>query len=87
MNTKIKVVRTLEGIVVSNKGNKTIVVRVKRTVRHAVDQKVVRRSMKVHAHDENNICNIGDQVLISESRPISKMKSWMLQKVVQTAVE
>jgi small subunit ribosomal protein S17 len=87
MNTETKTVRTLKGIVVSNKGNKTIVVRVDRIEPHRVYGKVVRRSTKLHAHDENNVCNIGDLVSISESRPISKMKAWMLQEVLQTAVE
>ena len=87
MSNNMKVTRTLEGIVVSNKGDKTIVVRVDRTVRHAVYQKVVRRSMKVHAHDEGNVCKMGDLVRIAESRPLSKMKNWMLQQVVKSAVE
>jgi small subunit ribosomal protein S17 len=80
-----KVKRTLVGRVVSNKMDKTIVVKVERNVRHPLYGKVVRRTAKMHAHDPDNSCNIGDMVMISESRPLSKTKSWMLEKVLEEA--
>ncbi len=78
--------RTLQGVVVSNKGDKTIVVKVGRTEQHPLYGKIVRRSKKFHAHDEQNQCNEGDTVIIEESRPISKMKSWKLVALVEKSV-
>ncbi len=77
--------RTATGSVVSNKMEKSITVLVERRVRHPVYGKVVRRSTKLHAHDENNDCNIGDTVTIEECRPISKMKTWTLKSVDERA--
>jgi len=77
----------LTGSVVSDKADKTITVRVQRQVKHPVYGKYIRRTSKIHAHDENNECNTGDVVTIVESRPISKIKSWMLQSVDERAVE
>ena len=71
-----------QGVVVSNKMNKTIVVLVERTVTHPVYKKVVRRSQKYHAHDEQNTSKIGDVVRIMETRPLSKTKRWRLLEVV-----
>ena len=68
--------RTLEGIVVSNKQDKTIVVRVERRFTHPVLKKTVRQSKKYYAHDEKNAFSIGDVVRIEEHRPISKLKRW-----------
>ncbi len=68
--------RILQGEVVSNKGDKTIVVKVKRTFRHPFYGKVISRSKKYHAHDEKNKFKKGDMVKISESKPISKLKNW-----------
>ena len=68
--------RTLQGEVVSDKQNKTIVVRVERRFTHPVMKKTVRRSKKYHAHDENNEFKVGDTVWIEERRPISKLKRW-----------
>ena len=68
--------RILQGEVVSNKGDKTIVVKVKRTFRHPFYGKVISRSKKYHAHDEKNKYKIGDDVKIIESRPYSKLKKW-----------
>ena len=76
-----KVIRTVRGQVVSNKMDKSITVLVERKVKHPLYGKVVRRSTKYHAHDENNECNIGDIVTIQQCRPISKTKSWKLLKV------
>ncbi len=80
-----KVVRTLSGRVVSDKMDKTITVLVERKVKHPLIGKVVRRSKKFHAHDENNECKEGDLVVIEESRPLSKTKTWTVSKVVEKA--
>ena len=80
-NAEIKVVQTLTGRVVSNKMDKTVTVLVERKVKHPVIGKVIRRSKKYHAHDENNACAEGDVVVIESCRPLSKTKTW---RVVQT---
>ncbi len=77
--------RVLEGIVVSNKGDKTIVVEVERKFLHPRYRKTVRSHKKYMAHDEENTCNIGDRVRIIESRPLSRRKRWMLTEVVTRA--
>ena len=74
--------RRLTGFVTSNKMMKTVVVEVTRTYRHPLYQKVVHSSKRVKAHDELN-CNIGDQVRIVESRPISKHKHWVVEEVIK----
>ena len=66
--------RTVTGKVVSNKMDKTITVLVERRVKHPVYGKYITRSSKLHAHDEQNVCNIGDTVVVAESRPISKRR-------------
>jgi small subunit ribosomal protein S17 len=68
--------RILQGVVVSDKGNKTVVVKVERRFPDPVMGKTVRRSKKYHAHDENNVFSVGESVRIRECRPISKTKSW-----------
>lgn len=80
-----KVKRTATGKVVSTKGDKTVAVLIERQVKHALYGKFLRRSTKLLAHDENNECREGDIVTISECRPISKHKSWTLEKVVEQA--
>ena len=70
--------RILQGEVVSDKNDKTVVVRVERRFTHPVMKKTVRMSKKYKAHDENNTCKVGDQVSIQESRPISKDKTWVV---------
>ena len=80
-----KRVRTATGKVVSNKMDKTITVLVERRVKHPVYGKFLTRSSKLHAHDEANECSIGDQVTISESRPLSKTKTWTLQSIDERA--
>ncbi|MEE4605744.1 MAG: 30S ribosomal protein S17 [Desulfobacterales bacterium] len=78
--------RQMVGTVTSNKANKTVTVLVERLVKHRLYLKYVRRRTKFAAHDERNDCRIGDKVLISESRPISKTKRWRVVKVVEKAV-
>lgn len=68
--------RVLQGVVVSDKQDKTVTVKVERRIKHPVYQKVIRRSKKYAAHDENNSCKIGDVVSIRECSPISKRKAW-----------
>ncbi|HBY55375.1 MAG TPA: 30S ribosomal protein S17 [Coxiellaceae bacterium] len=87
MSEKTKVVRTLSGKVISNKMDKTIVVLVVRKIKHPVYGKYIKRSTKIHAHDEGNICNEGDVVTIVESRPISRTKQWKLFEVVEKVVK
>ena len=70
--------RVLQGVVVSDKQDKTVVVKVERRFTHPVMKKTVRRSKNYHAHDENNSAKVGDTVFIEESRPISKLKQWVL---------
>lgn len=70
--------RVLQGVVVSDKTDKTVTVRVERRYTHPLLKKTVRRSKKYHAHDEDNRCKVGDTVFIEESRPMSKTKSWVV---------
>lgn len=79
--------RTVSGRVVSNKMDKSIVVLVERRVKHPVYGKYVSRSTKLHAHDENNECQTGDEVTIKEVRPISKTKSWTLVSIDERAAQ
>ena len=79
--------RTATGKVVSNKMDKTITVLVERRVKHSMYGKYLTRSSKIHAHDENNECGIGDTVTVGETRPISKSKSWTLVKIEESAVQ
>jgi small subunit ribosomal protein S17 len=82
-----KIVRTLTGFVVSDKMDKTITVLIERRVKHPIYGKYVKRSTKLHAHDETNQCHTGDKVTISETRPLAKTKAWALVDIVQRAVE
>ena len=77
--------RTIEGRVVSNKMQKTVTVLIERQVQHPLYGKIVRRSTKVHAHDENDECKEGDVIRIAETRPLSKTKNWRVVKVVTRA--
>ena len=77
--------KTRTGTVVSDKMDKTIVVAVKDSVRHPLYKKIIKRTVKFKAHDENNECGIGDRVTIMETRPISKDKRWRLVKVLDKA--
>jgi small subunit ribosomal protein S17 len=85
MAESTKVVRTLSGRVVSDKMDKTITVLVERKVKHPLIGKVIVKSNKFHAHDEKNECKEGDLVTITESRPLSKTKTWVVSKVVTKA--
>lgn len=77
--------KTRNGIVVSDKMDKTIVVAVKDSVKHPLYKKIIKRTVKFKAHDENNECGIGDRVTIMETRPLSKDKRWRLVKVIEKA--
>ena len=81
--TEEKRVRTLTGRVVSNKMDKTITVLIERFVKHPKYGKYIRRSTKLHAHDEENTCQKGDVVMIELCRPLSKTKAWRLYKIVE----
>lgn len=74
------------GTVVSNKMDKTVVVMVERMVKHKFYHKYVRKRSKFSSHDENNACKIGDKVLITESRPLSRSKKWRVSRIVQKAI-
>ncbi|OQW94675.1 MAG: 30S ribosomal protein S17 [Beggiatoa sp. IS2] len=76
--------RTLTGRVISNKMQKTITVLVERLVKHPKYGKYIRRSTKLHAHDENNSCQEGDVVIIEQCRPLAKTKAWRLREVVKS---
>lgn len=78
--------RTLEGVVVSDKSDKTIIVRVETLVKHPLVGKYVRRHKKFSAHDPNNECGLGDKVRIVEFRPMSRTKRWHLLTIVEKAV-
>jgi small subunit ribosomal protein S17 len=77
--------RTLTGRVVSDKMNKTVTVLVERRVKHPLIGKVITRSAKYHAHDENNEFHVGDVVMIEECRPLAKTKSWRVARLVEKA--
>ena len=76
-------VKVREGVVVSNKMDKTVVVVVQRLVKHPQYKKYVKRRAKYKAHDENNRCGIGDRVVIAETRPLSKDKRWRVRSIVE----
>lgn len=86
MENQDKKIRTVQGKVVSNKMDKSIVVLTERREKHPIYGKFVSKSSKIHAHDEDNKCSIGDVVTIKECRPISKTKSWTLVDVISTTV-
>ena len=77
--------KTRVGIVTSNKMDKTIVVAIEDNVKHATYGKIIKHTLKVHAHDENNECGVGDRVEIMETRPLSKTKRWRLVQVIEKA--
>jgi small subunit ribosomal protein S17 len=77
--------RTIVGKVVSSKMDKTIVVQVERKIKHPLYGKYIRRSSKMYAHDDKNVCKVGDVVKIGNSRPISKTKHWVLVEVMEQA--
>ena len=73
------------GRVVSEKMNKTVVVAIEDNVKHPIYGKIIKRTLKVHAHDENNTCGVGDKVEIMETRPLSKTKRWRVVEVIEKA--
>lgn len=77
--------KTRVGMVVSDKMDKTIVVAIKDNVRHPLYKKIIKRTIKLKAHDENNSCGIGDKVEIMETRPLSKEKRWRLVNIIEKA--
>lgn len=77
--------KTRVGKVVSNKMDKTIVIAVQDNVKHPLYKKIVKRTQKLKVHDEKNVCNIGDRVLVMETRPLSKDKRWRLVEIVEKA--
>jgi small subunit ribosomal protein S17 len=82
-----KKLRTVEGRVVSNKMDKTVTVLVERQVQHALYGKYIRRSTKLHAHDADNACRMGDMVRVAECAPLSKTKNWRVVEIVAHAAE
>ena len=78
--------RQLTGVVISDKADKTITVKVERKVKHPTYSKIMKRSTKVHAHDEQNMAKVGDVVTVQECRPYSKSKTWKLLSEGQTVV-
>ncbi|MBW1838969.1 MAG: 30S ribosomal protein S17 [Deltaproteobacteria bacterium] len=85
MRTK-RIKKTIEGLVVSDKMDKTVVVEGSRLVKHPVYKKLVKRRARYKAHDEKNQCKIGDKVLIVETRPLSKDKRWRVREIVEERV-
>jgi len=77
--------KTLEGIVISNRMTKSVVVQVERQVRHPLYEKILRKSSKFMAHDEENKCRVGDRVVIRETRPVSKRKRWKIISILSSA--
>ena len=73
------------GTVVSNKMNKTVVVAIEDNVKHPKYGKIIKRTLKVHAHDEANTCGVGDRVEIMETRPLSKTKRWRIVEIIEKA--
>ena len=82
-----KTARTAAGRVVSNKMDRSIIVLIERRVKHPVYGKIIKRSTKIHAHDANNECGIGDAVTIKAVRPLSKTKSWTLVSIDERATQ
>ncbi len=77
--------KTRTGLVVSDKMDKTIVVAIEDNVRHPLYKKIVKRTIKLKAHDENNECRVGDRVEVMETRPLSKDKRWRLARIIEKA--
>jgi len=85
MSDEAKINRTLTGRVVSSAMDKTITVLVERRVQHPLYGKFIRRSSKIHAHDADNACGVGDWVTVEQCRPLSKTKAWRLVEIVEKA--
>jgi small subunit ribosomal protein S17 len=87
MSDNTETLHTVEGRVVSNKMQKTVTVLVERQVKHGLYGKYIKRSTKLHAHDEEGACKEGDVVRVAECRPLSKTKNWRVVEVLTRAVE
>ena len=85
MNTERALRKTRVGMVVSDKMDKTIVVAIEDNVKHSLYGKIVKKTVKFKAHDENNECRVGDKVMIMETRPLSKDKNWRLVEIIEKA--
>ena len=77
--------KTNVGIVVSDKMDKTVVVAIKDNVKHPLYKKIIKRTVRIKAHDENNSCGVGDRVLVMETRPMSKDKRWRVAEIIEKA--
>ena len=77
--------KTRVGLVVSSKMDKTVVVAIEDNVKHPIYGKIVKRTLKVHAHDEENACGVGDRVEVMETRPLSKTKRWRVTQIIEKA--
>ena len=77
--------KTRVGLVSSDKMDKTVVVSIEDNVKHPIYGKIIKRTLKVHAHDENNECGVGDKVMVMETRPLSKTKRWRVVKIIEKA--
>ena len=77
--------KTRVGMVVSTKMDKTIVVAIEDNVKHPVYSKIIKRTLKIHAHDEKNECGVGDRVEVMETRPLSKTKRWRVTEIIEKA--
>ena len=78
--------KELSGIISSSKMDKTVVVKVARKFSHPIYKKYINRTKKYYAHDPNNLCGLGDSVIIEESKPVSKLKRWRIKKVQEKAI-
>lgn len=85
MTEQERIPRSVTGTVVSNRMDKTITVKIERKVPHPLYKKYIRRSTRIHAHDEDNQCRIGDVVMLQQCRPLSKSKAWRLVRVIESA--
>jgi small subunit ribosomal protein S17 len=85
MSTEVQTLRTISGVVTSNKADKSITVKVTRQVKHPLYGKVIKRTTKFNAHDETNACSEGDIVSLVSCRPISKSKTWKLHEIIEKA--
>ena len=77
--------KTNVGIVVSDKMDKTVVVAIKDNVKHPLYKKIIKRTVRIKAHDENNACGVGDRVMVMETRPVSKDKRWRVAEIIEKA--
>ncbi|MBQ3063584.1 MAG: 30S ribosomal protein S17 [Clostridia bacterium] len=77
--------KTRVGIVVSTKMDKTVVVAIEDNVKHPVYSKIIKHTLKIHAHDEKNECGVGDRVAVMETRPLSKTKRWRVTEIIEKA--